>query len=75
MEQGWGDLEGLLSRGMQLLRHARAGITRGADLGGIDVCLQDALACFEAAAAIDGTDARVLVQPCHFHHTTNCDAS
>lgn len=61
LEQGWGDLEGLLDRGMQLLRHGRAGAKNGADLGAVDACLQDALACFKAAADIDGSDTRVLV--------------
>lgn len=62
LEQGWGDLEGLLDRGMQLLRHGRAGAKSEADLGAVDACLQDALACFEAASDIDGSDVRVLVR-------------
>ena len=66
LEQGWGDLEGLLDRGAQLLRHGRAGSKIGANLGAVEACLQDALDCFRAAADIDRSDARTLVRmyPC-----------
>ncbi|KAK9904083.1 hypothetical protein WJX75_004054 [Coccomyxa subellipsoidea] len=52
-------LEALVQEGKQLLREGRQLTKTGFDLGGADLALQDAMACFEEAAQIDSTSIKV----------------
>ncbi|CAL8470912.1 g10454 [Coccomyxa elongata] len=52
-------LEALVQEGKQFLREGRELTKSGFDLGGADLALQDAMACFEDAAQIDSTSIKV----------------
>ena len=54
-------LAGLLEEGKALLRQGRELSRGGYDYGEADALLQDAMACFEEAAAIEPTSVKVLV--------------
>ncbi len=56
-------LAGLLEEGKALLRQGRELSRSGYEYGEADALLQDAMACFEEAAAIDSTSTKVLVCP------------
>lgn len=60
-------MEALVQEGKQLLREGRQLTKTGFDLGGADLALQDAMACFEEAAQIDSTSIKVQVAPDIFH--------
>ena len=55
-------LAGLLEEGKALLRQGRELSRSGYDYGEADALLQDAMACFEEAAAIEPTSVKVLVR-------------
>ena len=55
-------LAGLLEEGKALLRRGRELSRSGYDYGEADALLQDAMACFEEAAAIESTSVKVLVR-------------
>ena len=54
-------LAGLLEEGKAFLRQGRELSRSGYEYGEADALLQDAMACFEEAAAIDPTSTKVLV--------------
>ena len=56
-------LAGLLEEGKAFLRQGRELSRSGYEYGEADALLQDAMACFEEAAAIDPTSTKVLVCP------------
>ena len=56
-------LAGLLEEGKALLRRGRELSRSGYDYGEADALLQDAMACFEEAAAIEPASVKVLVRP------------
>ena len=56
-------LAGLLEEGKALLRRGRELSRGGYDYGEADALLQDAMACFEEAAAIEPASVKVLVRP------------
>ena len=55
-------LGGLLEEGKGLLRRGRELSRGGVEYGEADALLQDAMACFEEAAAIDSSSTKVLVR-------------
>lgn len=56
------ELAGLLEEGKALLRRGRELSRGGYDYGEADAALQDAMACFEEASALDPASTKVLVR-------------